>query len=203
MASVEGSNLPYSTSDLEEIATIVNQKEEKIRENKPLSMLNRENRNALANINSENFAELNLFEFTRVIRVAFKVGLVKEGLREEILKRLNEGKLRHKDILFLLTQDTSEEIEEGIFSWLNKTPGVINDILRELEKDYGVSKPIYTTSKKDKGLVTASLQIGEKRIESEAFKGTYRKISRRLVGVSLVRKTITQIKLLREQQQLN
>ena len=198
-ASVDGSNLPYSTTDLEEIATIVNQKEEKIRDNKPLYMLSKEYRNALENINSENFTELNLTEFTRVIRVAVRNGLMGENLQGEILKRLNVGKLRQKDILFLLTQNIPENIKENIFSWLNITPGVINDILRELETDYGVSKVNYTTSKENRS-VTASLQVGEEHIESEAFKETDRKISKRLAGVSLVKKTIAQIKLLREQQ---
>ncbi len=203
LANVDGNNLPYNTTDLEEIATIVNQKEEEIRQNKPLYMLSKENRNALNSINSGNFGQLNFVEFTRVIRVAVRGGLVREDLQEEILKRLSEGKLRHKDILFLLTRSTSEEIKENIFSWLNKTPGVINDILGDLEKDYGVSKSIYTTSKENKGFVTAGWQSEEIYIESEPFKGACRKISKRLAGVNLVRKTIAQIKLLKEQQQLN
>lgn len=194
LANVNNHELPYKRNDLEEIAEIVNRNEDRIREGKPKFMLSNANKRAFAHIVSGDFEDLNLTEFTRVIRVAVRGGILKDGLQQEIVSRLNEGQLRQKDISFLLTQNIPEDIKSSIFSWLNRIPGVSNDVLRDFVKEIGTSRATFqTTKEEDRFTSKASLELNEEKIESETFSASNRKTAERHAGVNLLRKTVSRL----------
>jgi ribonuclease R len=195
IAKINGQELPYQRTDLEEIAQTVNSNEKRIKEGKSKFMLSKANRKAFDTIVSGEFGELNLIEFTRVIKVAVKGGVFRQELQDEILARLQQGRLRQKDISFLLTQNVPTVVKESLLSWLNKTSGVYNDVLRDFGNDLGVSKPEFTTSKDEEGFYsTASLDFNEEHIESGTFDAQNRKTAERHAGVDLLRKVVERIK---------
>ncbi len=187
---ISGQELPYSTEELDEIAEIVNIRQNRI---KDLEEQRRESgyKEAIDAIESDEYSPLGKSGIRRAIRVALTSDGLSENFEKEIIRRLNIGKLGPREAYMLLLKG-SPNMKREILSFLEKDEDFLyTDILGHAKDVSAWGKPSYSKRVEDgQATIQGTIQIKGEVFSSAKYTSESEIESKRLAGVDLIRKQI-------------
>lgn len=188
-AFINGGEMPYSKNDLDEIATIVNLRQNQIKDREELKR--REGyKNAMEAIVNDSFSGLSRADLRRSVRVALNNGGLSNALEKEVLERLSNNKLGIKEIYMILLRG-NDQVKQKIIRSIDNNGDTFKNVLMMARHVSNWSPVSYHTYRTKTGFKTvAKVKIGDETFGSGEMFGETSVISQRHAGVELIKQRL-------------